>query len=80
MAGGGSDKLISVIVPAGPEAVRARVREHLDAGADHVLLQPLAEGRGFAAGQLDELASVVADLLHKRRADSHGSYGSGSLP
>ena len=68
VAGGGSDKLISAIVPAGPEAVRARVREHLAAGADHVPLQPLAEGRGFAAGQLDELASVVADLLQVVRA------------
>jgi probable F420-dependent oxidoreductase len=63
VTGGGSDKLISAIIPAGPEAVRARVREHLDAGADHVVIQPVAEDGRFAAGHLDELASIVADLL-----------------
>jgi probable F420-dependent oxidoreductase len=62
LSGGGSDKLISAIIPAGPALVRTRVREHLDAGADHVLLQPLAGDGGFAAGQLDELAALVADL------------------
>lgn len=63
IADGGSDRLIPVIVPSGPEAVLARVREHLDAGADHVLVQPVAAGGGFAAGQLDELASVLAGSL-----------------
>jgi len=63
IAAGGSDRLISAIVPSGPEAVLARVREHLAAGADHVLVQPVAEGGGFAAGQLGELASVLAELL-----------------
>jgi probable F420-dependent oxidoreductase len=63
IADGGSDRLISAIIPAGPQAVLARVREHLDAGADHVLLQPVAEGGGFDAGQLDELASVLGEYL-----------------
>lgn len=62
LADGGSDRLIAAIVPSGPGAVLARVREHLDAGADHVVLQPVAEDGGFAPGQLDELASVVSQL------------------
>jgi probable F420-dependent oxidoreductase len=60
VAAEGSDRLISTLVPAGPEAVLARVREHLDAGADHVLLQPVNESGGFDAGRLKELASAVA--------------------
>jgi len=63
VAGGGSDKLISAIIPSGPEAVLASVRGHLAAGADHVLLRPLAGNGRFAAGDLDGLASVLKDLL-----------------
>lgn len=63
LAGGGSDRLISAIVPCGPGSVLARVRQHLDAGADHVVIQPLDASGGFAAGQLGHLASAVAELL-----------------
>jgi probable F420-dependent oxidoreductase len=46
---GGSDRLIDGLVAWGtPEQIAARVREHHDAGADHVCLQVLAE-RGGAA-------------------------------
>lgn len=38
---GGSDRLKAAMVVGGEEAVAARVREHLDAGADHVCLQVL---------------------------------------
>jgi hypothetical protein len=41
----------------------AGIRAHLDAGADHVVIQPLASGSGFALGDLEELASAVAGLL-----------------
>ena len=41
--GGPSDRLVDAIVAWGtPEQVEARVREHLDAGADHVGVQVLA--------------------------------------
>ena len=41
-AGGGSDRLIDALVAWGDvEDVRRRVKEHLDAGADHVALQVL---------------------------------------
>ncbi|MGC8464481.1 MAG: TIGR03620 family F420-dependent LLM class oxidoreductase [Acidimicrobiales bacterium] len=43
---GGSDRLIDTVVAWGDEEkVLARVRAHFDAGADHVCVQMLAEGR-----------------------------------
>jgi probable F420-dependent oxidoreductase len=63
LADGGSDRLIRAIIPYGPGSVLARVREHLDAGADHVVIQPLDVSGGFAPGQLDHLASAVAELM-----------------
>ncbi|GAA2206894.1 LLM class F420-dependent oxidoreductase [Nonomuraea monospora] len=44
LAGGGSDALVDAIVAWGdPETIIERVRAHLDAGADHVCIQPLAD-------------------------------------
>ncbi len=44
-AGGASDRLVDAIVAWGDEhAIRRRIQEHLDAGADHVAVQPLARG------------------------------------
>ncbi len=43
---GGSDRLIDAVIPHGPiEAVADAVRAHLDAGADHVCIQPLGHGK-----------------------------------
>lgn len=40
VTGGGSDRLLDAVVPQGSaDAIAARVREHLDAGADHVCVQ-----------------------------------------
>jgi hypothetical protein len=59
VSGGGSDRLVDAIVAWGDEAaIAARVREHLDGGADSVLLQPLGE-LGQALRQLEELAPAV---------------------
>lgn len=42
LAGGGSDRLVDAVVAWGDlEAVARRVRDHLDAGADHVAIQVL---------------------------------------
>jgi probable F420-dependent oxidoreductase len=42
---GGSDRLVDTVIPHGsPEAIAEAVRTHLDAGADHVCLQPLGHG------------------------------------
>jgi probable F420-dependent oxidoreductase len=46
LAGGGSDRLVDMLVAWGDaDAVRARVREHFDAGADHVAVQVLKPRR-----------------------------------
>jgi probable F420-dependent oxidoreductase len=61
-AGGGSDRLVDAIVAWGsPDAIAARVREHLEAGADHVAIQPLDEERGLALDQLRSLAPALLD-------------------
>ena len=40
--GGGSDKVVDALVAWGDEkAIETRIRAHLDAGADHVCIQPL---------------------------------------
>jgi probable F420-dependent oxidoreductase len=42
---GGSDRLIDAVIPHGSAGqVAEAVREHLDAGADHVCVQPLGHG------------------------------------
>jgi probable F420-dependent oxidoreductase len=42
---GGSDRLIDAVIPHGsPEQVAEAIRAHLDAGADHVCIQPLGHG------------------------------------
>jgi probable F420-dependent oxidoreductase len=61
--GTGSDRLISAIIPSGPEAAGAAVRAHLDAGADHVVIQPIDPAGGFALAALGDLASAVAGLM-----------------
>jgi probable F420-dependent oxidoreductase len=40
---GGSDRLRNALVVSGQDAIRARVQQHLDAGADHVCIQVLGE-------------------------------------
>jgi probable F420-dependent oxidoreductase len=48
----GSDRLVDAIVAWGDEAaIRARIQQHWDAGADHVCVQPLT-AQGF--GSIDE--------------------------
>lgn len=60
--GGGSDRLIDDVVAWGDEeAVAARVRAHLAAGADHVAVQPIA-GDGDGVDVLRRLAPVLAGL------------------
>ncbi|MFI1433555.1 LLM class F420-dependent oxidoreductase [Streptomyces lydicus] len=58
--GGGSDRLVDALVAWGDvDAVRRRVQEHLDAGADHVALQPLAADGDLGLDQLRALASAL---------------------
>jgi probable F420-dependent oxidoreductase len=63
MDGGGSDALLDAIVVSGDdEAIRARVRAHLDAGADHVCIQPIgAEPDDPQLDQLERLAPALTE-------------------
>ena len=61
---GGSERLADALVVQGDEAaIAARVREHLDAGADHVLLQVLGTDLGqVPMDEWRQLAPAMADL------------------
>ncbi len=59
-AEGGSERLIDGLVAWGsPEAIAARVREHRDAGADHVCIQVLGAGDRFPRVEWRELAPAL---------------------
>jgi probable F420-dependent oxidoreductase len=62
IADGGSDRLVDTIIPSGA-AAGLTIRAHLDAGADHVVVQPLSASGAFDVTQLSELADAVGDLL-----------------
>jgi probable F420-dependent oxidoreductase len=61
--GGGSDRLIESVIPWGDAAsVAERVRAHLDAGADHVCVQVVADFMKFPRAEYRELApALLAD-------------------
>jgi probable F420-dependent oxidoreductase len=61
VADGGSDRLIDAVIPHGDAAaVAGAVRAHLDAGSDHVALQPLGKD---LAGTVADLQAVAAEVL-----------------
>ena len=64
VAGHGSDRLVdAVIVQGSADDVAARVREHLDAGADHVCVQlRSADPRDTAVEGYRELLAALSDL------------------
>jgi probable F420-dependent oxidoreductase len=58
---GGSDRVAdAVIAHGGPAAIAAKVQEHLDAGADHVMVMPA--GSDFASG-IDDLVRLAPALI-----------------
>ncbi len=60
LAGGGSDRLVDAVVPWGDvETIRRRVLEHLDAGADHVAIQPIDYSGKLGIADLAELAPAL---------------------
>lgn len=61
LTAGGSDRVVDDVVAWGDvEAVAARVREHVEAGADHVCVQLLPEVEGFP---LDDYLALAAAIL-----------------
>jgi probable F420-dependent oxidoreductase len=61
LAEGGSDRLVDAVVArGGVEAAAARVRGHLDVGADHVALRVLTEDpRRVPFAELEDLAAAL---------------------
>jgi probable F420-dependent oxidoreductase len=61
LASAGSDRLIDAVVVWGDlDAIAERIREHFDAGADHVALQVLAVPGGLTTAEVwRELASLI---------------------
>jgi probable F420-dependent oxidoreductase len=61
LADGGSDRLIDAVIPQGSaEHIAEVARAHLDAGADHVCLQPLGE-EGIPRQSWTALATALVD-------------------
>jgi probable F420-dependent oxidoreductase len=61
IADGGSDRLIDAVIPHGSaEQIAEVARAHLDAGADHVCLQPLGE-QGIPRESWAALARVLVE-------------------
>jgi len=59
----GSDRLVDALVAHGSvEQVARQVLAHLEAGADHVCIQPLAHGGGIDLAALEILAPVLPTL------------------
>jgi probable F420-dependent oxidoreductase len=60
LEGGGSDRLIDALVAAGDEeTVLGRVREHLDAGATSVAIEPLEDDDPFGRATLRRVAAAA---------------------
>jgi probable F420-dependent oxidoreductase len=63
LSDGGSDALVDAIVGWGDaDAVVARVRAHLDAGADHVCVQPVGAPVATAVAELERLGPALLAL------------------
>lgn len=63
LAGGGSDRLVDAVVCWGSlDTVAARVRQHYEAGADHVCVQVLSSRSSFPRAQYRELAPALLEV------------------
>jgi probable F420-dependent oxidoreductase len=60
VSNGGSDRLVDALIPRGrTEVVARRLREHRDAGADHVCIQVVGGDGTFPAAGYGELAAAL---------------------
>ena len=63
LAGGGSERFLDAMVAWGDEgAIRARIQEHRQAGADHVCIQPIN-----AQGSRQVIDDRILELLAPAR-------------
>jgi hypothetical protein len=66
---GGSDALVEALVAAGgADAIVARCRAHLEAGATQVAIQPLEAGDPFGRETLRRLAPILLERPNRTRA------------
>src|SRR5580693_2396119 len=67
LAGGGSERFLDAMVAWGDEgAIRARVQEHWEAGADHVCIQPIGP-QGSPPGSRQIVDDRILELLAPAR-------------
>src|SRR5690349_15700171 len=67
LAGGGSERFIDAIVAWGDEgAIRARIQQHWDAGADHVCIQAISP-QGSSQGPRQAIDEKILELLAPAR-------------
>lgn len=60
VSGGGSDRLVDALIPWGStDAVAGKLRQHRDAGADHVCVQVISGDRTFPLAGYRELAEAL---------------------
>jgi hypothetical protein len=58
---GGSDRLVDAIVAWGDErAIRDRIRQHHEAGADHVCIQPLRRATRMLTADDEKVLELLA--------------------
>jgi probable F420-dependent oxidoreductase len=63
LTGGGSDRLVDAVVCWGDlDTIAARVREHYEAGADHVCVQVISSRSSFPLAQYRELAPALLEV------------------
>ena len=61
MENGGSDRLVDAIVAWGDEkAIHDRLRQHFEAGADHVCIQPLRRGTRLLTADDEKVLELLA--------------------
>ncbi len=60
---GGSDRLIDALVAWGDlDAIRARIQDHLDAGADHVALHVITADQNIPRQEWAHLSAILPGL------------------
>lgn len=63
LAGGGSDRLVDAVVAwGGADDIASRIRQHLEAGANHVCVQVIAPLESFPLAAYRQLAPALMEL------------------
>jgi alkanesulfonate monooxygenase SsuD/methylene tetrahydromethanopterin reductase-like flavin-dependent oxidoreductase (luciferase family) len=75
---GVSDRLVDAVSAVGDvDTIAGRVRDHLDAGADHVLVSSSAADMTEAVDQLERLAPALHEVASARTGAADAVAGAG---